>query len=668
MTVNGNGSSTILIEDAATYNVRTGSSIAADHVLISINGTLVIDAVNIEALNLYANTGDTVTINGDFSASTLSSQPFIFDATENPTLNLGGITSNHGVAYISGSTGNDILNGGNSNDILLGQGGDDTINGGTGSDILHGDRTILHDENFEIGAIGWTDSSTENGGNLLTNFLGRFANINGGIITSKTFDIPNVDEISLTFDVYEIDSWDNENFTVYIDGNAVFTTNWHHNSDDESYSGSSGNYNWEVTPGYRDNYGFNSWDEQIHHVTITIANPGSTLELGFQTNINESLSNESFGIDNLKLFVSDPAPSDGNDILNGGSGDDIIYGDGGNDTINYNVGDGVDTVDGGDDTDTLNINGDGTDTYLIEDAATYNARTGGFIEADHFLVSINGSLAINAVNIETVNLNLDTGDSLTINGDFDNTTLSSQPFILDGSQSPIVDISGIVSDHGVINISGTASADTILAGSGNDEINAGDGDDIISGDVLYRENFENGATGWTDNTTTSGGSFFTNFLGRFSGSGGAESISKTFELPDTDQIIITFDVYEIDSWDNEDFNVFIDGTEIFNTNWRHTSSDENSSGSSGDISWDVTRNAKGVMGFTSKWTDQTHTFSITIDNPGDSVQLGFGSAIGVSLGDESWGLDNLVITSSNSGNDTINAEGGDDTNFWRWWR
>ncbi|MHC4993606.1 MAG: PPC domain-containing protein, partial [Planctomycetota bacterium] len=48
--------------------------------------------------------------------------------------------------------------------------------------------------------------------------------------------------------------------------------------------------------------------------------------------------------------------------------------------------------------------------------------------------------------------------------------------------------------------------------------------------LVASEDFEGGATGWTDNTTTVGNAVFTEFLGRFAGTGGAQALSKTFNL------------------------------------------------------------------------------------------------------------------------------------------
>ena len=373
-------------------------------------------------------------------------------------------------------------------------------------------------------------------------------------------------------------------------------------------------------------------------------------------------------LENVTSDVYYDAAISGNAYLNGGVYDIGATGFQLRPEFYHNTGDALQVVDAGSGNDTLVINGDGTDTYLIESAAVYNTRTGSSISADHFLVSINGTLAIDAVNFENVSLNLDTGDSLTINGDFSSTSLSSQPFILDATEIPTVNIINLSSDHGVLNFNGTNTADeltggsgadsissgdgndTVFGGAGNDTINTGSGDDTIHGDkvVIYEEDFESGATGWTDNTTTDGGATLTNFLGRFMGSGGAEAISKTFTFDENlDSISISFDAYEIDSWDHEAFIVFIDGVQLFSTSWRHDVDDENYSGSNGDISWKITAGERDTMAFTG-WNDQIHHVTITIDNPSTSIKLGFGSNINTNLSDESLGIDNLSITSTSS--------------------
>ena len=44
------------------------------------------------------------------------------------------------------------------------------------------------------------------------------------------------------------------------------------------------------------------------------------------------------------------------------------------------------------------------------------------------------------------------------------------------------------------------------------------------------------------------------------------------------------------------------------------------------------------------WPDQAFHYQIELDTYADSITLAFDSTIGSSIADESWGIDNLVIT------------------------
>ncbi len=50
--------------------------------------------------------------------------------------------------------------------------------------------------------------------------------------------------------------------------------------------------------------------------------------------------------------------------------------------------------------------------------------------------------------------------------------------------------------------------------------------------LISMEDFETGATGWSNNLTTDGGATLTTFLGRFPGNTGAQENFKTYFFPE----------------------------------------------------------------------------------------------------------------------------------------
>ncbi|MDD5387563.1 MAG: calcium-binding protein, partial [Sulfuricurvum sp.] len=165
---------------------------------------------------------------------------------------------------------------------------------------------------------------------------------------------------------------------------------------------------------------------------------------------------------------------------------------------------------------------------------------------------------------------------------------------------------------------------------------------------IHTETFENGATGWSNNTTESA-SELSRFLGRFGGTGGNEGVSKAYDFGVINagkQITIEFDMYEIDSWDGnnsynqssegnqaEAFQVFVNRIKVRNDIMQAYSGDEDNSGK-----YTSTNQFNG-------WgAEEIHHYSITVQlDSNGKVQLGFGSTLQQPINDESWGIDNITI-------------------------
>ncbi|WP_315981326.1 cadherin repeat domain-containing protein [Aliamphritea spongicola] len=118
------------------------------------------------------------------------------------------------------------------------------------------------------------------------------------------------------------------------------------------------------------------------------------------------------------------------------------------------------------------------------------------------------------------------------------------------------------------------------------------------------ETFENGAAGWSNNKTTDGGDNFTTFLGRFGnqlgtniwsgGPVGNDVVEKTFALAgDADKAVIEFDLYEIDSWDDEEFIIEVAGEGIRIPLSVHSDEAE-LSGTSGNVNWSFEPQGKAL--------------------------------------------------------------------------
>lgn len=176
--------------------------------------------------------------------------------------------------------------------------------------------------------------------------------------------------------------------------------------------------------------------------------------------------------------------------------------------------------------------------------------------------------------------------------------------------------------------------------------------------VIYQDDFEGTVSGWSDNSTDFAPAV-TNFLGRFAD--GQTTTSRSFTVPpNTDELVIEFDLYRFDSWDNQAqfgfdrFEVEIDGGQIFSLPFPTPQAAK--SGTSGNVDWSHTP-LTGVeeLGFISGqfWFDQLHRFEITVNNPSANVTLTLRAALNQAENDESAGYDNFLVTAQDASNDIL---------------
>lgn len=159
------------------------------------------------------------------------------------------------------------------------------------------------------------------------------------------------------------------------------------------------------------------------------------------------------------------------------------------------------------------------------------------------------------------------------------------------------------------------------------------------------EDFESGATGWSDNTTETGNAYLTRFLGRHSMEGGAQNTFKTYTLSGTqDYAVFTFDMYELDSWDGESFRIFIDDVLVYNQAFSAGTFNMPHDGSFGSVSWTIHEltpfNANFAYG---AWAEQIYRFTLTVDTSAAAVKIGFSSTLDQVTVDEAWGIDNIAL-------------------------
>ncbi|MDP0561540.1 MAG: tandem-95 repeat protein [Candidatus Endonucleobacter sp. (ex Gigantidas childressi)] len=208
-------------------------------------------------------------------------------------------------------------------------------------------------DNFEAGSNGWSSSTTSDSGSFgAGDMLGEFANGAGTI--SKDYDVPQgLDEVSITFTMHEINTWDGEDFTIVINGEEYTSITLTHKgkggTNDNDDVGTAvlvdgdGNIVGQVvhgTDGIVSNSGHAGAGEygQSHEFTITvpIVDGAKTINLGFKSNLDAGVLDESWGIDNITISAS----ADDMDILATEDGGDVSL----NLTVNLIDADGSETM------------------------------------------------------------------------------------------------------------------------------------------------------------------------------------------------------------------------------------------------------------------------------------------------------------------------------------
>ena len=220
--------------------------------------------------------------------------------------------------------------------------------------------------------------------------------------------------------------------------------------------------------------------------------------------------------------VTGGVPSDSPDSIYGLDGNDIIDGGGGNDTIN--AGDGNNVVDGGDGNDSITT-GAGNDTVLgglgndtIKTGSGADSASGGEGD-DRIYISTAWTSLSGGAGYDQVYISGTTGNTLDLstagieylsagdgNDNFDGSAQTVE-LTLDGNLGDDI-LRGsnfndtIYGDDGNNTLYGNAGDDRLYGGSGNDTINAGSGNDTINaGDG---NNLINGGDG-NDSITTGAG-------------------------------------------------------------------------------------------------------------------------------------------------------------------
>jgi Ca2+-binding RTX toxin-like protein len=444
--------------DGAPDQVIVNGTAGNDAIKVSgSGGTVAVNGLPAQVLLTHAEgANDTLTVKGGAGDDTIDASGL---AAGQLKLVLDGGAGND---FMVGSAGNDTFVGGTGNDTALMGAGDDTFvwNPGDGSDVVEGQAgndTLLFNganinEKIDISANGGRVRFFRDVGTVTMDLNGT-ENITfralGGSDTITVNDLSGTDTNLVNLDLAAAGGGpDNQPDTIVINGTA---------GDDVIQI--VGDNNGITVLGLAAEVHITNFDANDHIVINGLGGDDVVVAEGLSAAAQLTVN----GGDGDDVLIGSP----GNDVLTGGAGDDVLLGNGGQDVLDG--GPGANTV----------IPSAFAPTPKTAALSATSAGTGGTPNA--------GSSALaGTVNGDVITL-ATTGGGVTVNGLGSTKTLSSQPgtpVVVAGlAGNDTIDASSVTSSTMQFILDGGAGDDMLHGGAGNDLLLGGAGSDrfVFSG-------------------------------------------------------------------------------------------------------------------------------------------------------------------------------------------
>lgn len=153
-------------------------------------------------------------------------------------------------------------------------------------------------EDFEAGAAGWSNDTTEDPGANSGGFSRHLGRFGAGGTSGKAFALSG-DQTSVTiaFDFYRIDTWDGEGFFVDVSDTIG-----------NSFTFATGpNFFFDGPQNFV--YNFAQFTDRNSRLAFDFATTDTTLNVLFRSTLDQAAADEAWGVDNL--LITDNAPGVG---------------------------------------------------------------------------------------------------------------------------------------------------------------------------------------------------------------------------------------------------------------------------------------------------------------------------------------------------------------------
>ncbi|MEA5413652.1 beta strand repeat-containing protein [Synechococcus sp. BA-132 BA5] len=605
----------------------------------------------------------------------------------------GGIS---GFETVLGSSGNDTITASTSGDVnLLGNGGNDTFNltvagltsgdtigGGDGSDrIVFTNAGTINDAQFTN--VSSVESVTLTG--VTTINLGSEAN-EAGIATVTTGTGATTVNSSLAGYDLTIDA------ASLGDGNSLTLTG-SASSNDFTVTGLNGSV---LASGTSGNLTINTDNAGDNAIGVTTGSGNTTINAsgaGDIVTVNADAMKDNTNLDINGSATFTVTNLEANTDAVGSTGVvSLAYTNVSDNDASIITGSGATTVSGTTSGDTLTINATSLaqNTILTTSGGAQQVVTS--LVGDISATALTGTLTVTTADAADNGISITTGSNtttITANGAGDTITVSADQMVdnktLDINGGATFSVSNLEANTDATGTSGfvslaytdvTDGAASISTGSGAISVSGTSGDTLtidatalanditltlqgeatmvvtgLSGDlnanspVSYSDDFSS-LDGWTGGVLSSN-TYYGSFLGRYADGEktNGQDTFKSFALAGQ-EATVRFDVHRIDSWDTEPFSAYVNDTVAFQTTFTHGQNINATSGSTNGFSWTITPDGgRANRGF-QNWDDQTATVTITVPSGLPTIKLGFGSGLNQDINDESYGIDNLEITTA----------------------